>query len=54
MVQDALAVLRKGRMIRKGCYNESRFDNTSWWTFTEYGVSMMEAAVPTLKDRQEI
>ena len=54
MIQDALAVLRRKNMIRKGCYNESRFDNTSWWTFTEYGVNMMEAAVPRLKGRQEL
>ena len=54
MVQDALAVLQKGKMIRKGCYNESRFDKTSWWTFTEYGVTMMEHAVPKLADRQEL
>ena len=54
MVQDALAVLRKKRMIRKGCFNESRFDNTSWWTFTEYGVKMMEAAIPKLSERQEL
>lgn len=54
MVQDALAVLRKNRVIRKGCYNESKFDNTSWWTFTDYGVKMMEAAVPRLSERQEL
>lgn len=54
MVQDVLTLLRKKKMIRNGCYNESRFDNTSWWTFTDYGVKMMECAVPRLSERQEL
>ena len=53
MVQDALKLLRDRKMIRKGCYNESRFDKTSWWTFTDYGVKMMEFAASGSPERRE-
>ena len=42
MVKDAIRVLKKKNIIRKGCFNENKFDHTSWYTFTDYGVRMME------------
>ena len=42
MVKDAIKVLKKKNIIRKGCFNENKFDHTSWYTFTDYGVRMME------------
>ena len=42
MVKDAIKVLKEKNIIRKGCFNEDRFDHTSWYTFTDYGLRMME------------
>ena len=53
MVQGAITVLKKKNLIRSGCFNENRFDHTGWYTFTEYGVNMMEASIPNLSGRQE-
>lgn len=41
MVRDAVEALQKNNIIRKGCFNENRFDHTNWYTFTEYGEQMM-------------
>ena len=51
MVEGAVAVLKKKGLIRSGCFNEDRFDHTNWYTFTDYGVSVMEAGIPGLSDR---
>lgn len=53
MVEGAVAVLKKKGLIRSGCFNEDRFDHTNWYTFTEYGVNMMEANIPRLAGRQD-
>jgi len=53
MVQGAIAVLKKKDLIRSGCFNEDRFDHTGWYTFTDYGVSVMEAGIPRLSDRMD-
>ena len=37
-----IKVLKEKNIIRKGCFNEDRFDHTSWYTFTDYGLRMME------------
>ena len=36
-IRYALKRLIKGRVLTKGRFNESRFDRTNWYTFTEYG-----------------
>ena len=41
MVRDAVEVLQRNNIIRKGCFNENKFDHTNWYTFTEYGEQMM-------------
>ena len=41
MVKDAVKELIKRNIIRKDCFNNSKFDRTSWYTFTEYGVRLM-------------
>lgn len=41
MVKDAIKELIKRDIIRKDCFNDSRFDRTNWYTFTEYGVRLM-------------
>ncbi len=33
----ALKRLVKGRVLTKGQFNESRFDRTNWYAFTEFG-----------------
>jgi len=45
MVKDAVKILREKNIIRKGCFNENRFDRTNWYTFTEYGEKVMETNV---------
>ena len=34
-------VLVKGRVLTKGQFNESRFDRTNWYAFTEFGQFLM-------------
>lgn len=41
MVQAAVDELIRKKIIRKSCFNDSRFDRTNWYTFTEYGVRLM-------------
>jgi hypothetical protein len=43
MVSNATLKLRRKGYIRKSEFNDDRFDRTSWYTFTDYGVKMMEA-----------
>lgn len=43
MAKDAICALKESRIIKKGCFNENKFDHTSWYTFTEYGERLMEA-----------
>ena len=45
MVKDAVKVLRDNNIIRKGCFNENKFDHTNWYTFTDFGMKVMEANV---------
>ena len=42
MVQGSLAKLLRKGIIRRAVFNEDRFDHTSWYTFTDYGIEMME------------
>jgi len=42
MAKDAVGLLRENGYIRKGCFNDNRFDHTNWYSFTEYGVRIME------------
>ena len=37
MIADALGRLIEEKVIRKGSYNQNPFDNTNWYTFTDYG-----------------
>lgn len=41
MLKDALQLLLKKRLIRKGRFNQSGFDKTNWYTFTEFGEKIM-------------
>jgi len=38
---NALKRLIKGRVLIKGHFNESRFDRTNWYAFTELGQYLM-------------
>jgi hypothetical protein len=42
MVKDAIENLHKNNYIRKGCFNDNKFDHTNWYAFTDYGMKMME------------
>ena len=42
MAKDAVKVLRKKNIIRKGCFNDNKFDHTNWYTFTDYGEKLMK------------
>ena len=37
MIADALERLVESKIIKKGCFNQNRFDHTNWYTFTDYG-----------------
>lgn len=41
-IQKAISELVKGKMIKKGCFNENRFDKTNWYAFTPFGMHLME------------
>ncbi len=36
-IRYALKQLIRGRVLTKGRFNESRFDRTNWYAFTEFG-----------------
>lgn len=40
-IRYALKQLIRGRVLTKGRFNESRFDRTNWYTFTEFGQFLM-------------
>lgn len=40
-IRFALKRLIKGRVLTKGRFNESRFDRTNWYAFTEFGQFLM-------------
>ena len=40
-IRYALKRLVKGRVLTKGQFNESRFDRTNWYAFTEFGQFLM-------------
>lgn len=40
-IRYALRGLVKGRVLTKGQFNESRFDRTNWYAFTEFGQFLM-------------
>ena len=41
MIRDAMKELTECRILRASERNESRFDRTRWYQFTEYGVELM-------------
>lgn len=41
-IEYALNRLYTNGVIRKGKFNENRFDKTNWYSFTEYGELIME------------
>lgn len=41
MIKKAIKNLVEGKVLRKGCFNENRFDNTNWYSFTKYGKYLM-------------
>lgn len=43
MAKDAIYTLRESKIIKKACFNDNKFDHTSWYTFTAYGEKLMEA-----------
>ena len=42
MIRSAIGVLVDNRVIKKGCFNQNRFDKTNWYTFTDYGSYLMK------------
>ena len=42
MVQGSLMKLLKKGIIKRAVFNEDKFDHTSWYTFTDYGIEMMD------------
>ena len=40
-IRYALKQLIRGRVLTKGRFNESRFDRTNWYAFTEFGQFIM-------------
>lgn len=42
MIRDAIKILLENRVLKKGCFNQNRFDKTNWYCFTEYGRHLME------------
>ena len=40
-IRYALKQLIRGRVLIKGRFNESRFDRTNWYAFTEFGQFLM-------------
>ena len=41
MIRNALNELVRKNIIKKGCFNDSKFDHTNWYTFTAYGEHLM-------------
>lgn len=41
MIRDAMKELTEYRILRASERNESRFDRTRWYQFTEYGMELM-------------
>jgi hypothetical protein len=41
MIRDAMKELTECRILRASERNESRFDRTRWYQFTEYGMELM-------------
>ena len=37
-VEDAILILREQGILKKECFNENKFDHTSWYSFTEKGI----------------
>lgn len=42
MVTGGIGRLKKAGILVQGEHNESRFDRTAWYVFTEYGKKVME------------
>jgi len=42
MVKRGIVSLKKAGLLVQGEHNESRFDRTAWYAFTEYGKKVME------------
>ena len=40
-IRYAVKRLGSGRLLSKGQFNESRFDRTNWYAFTEFGQFLM-------------
>ena len=41
-IKDAIMHLRKEHILIKREMNDSRFDRTNWYAFSDYGVDLME------------
>ena len=42
MVKDAVKVLIDNGVLRKDNFNNSKFDHTNWYAFTDYGTQLMK------------
>ena len=42
MLQGSLLKLLKKGIIKTAVFNEDKFDHTNWYTFTDYGIEMMD------------
>ena len=47
MVKDAVDLLIEKNILRKDHFNDSRFDRTNWYSFTNYGVKLMKEGEAT-------
>lgn len=53
MIKNALSVLVKKKVIKKGCFNESKFDRTNWYAFTEFGNYLVTGGENYEEDNEE-
>ena len=47
MVKDAVDLLIEKNILRKDHFNDSRFDRTNWYAFTNYGAKLMKEGEAT-------
>lgn len=44
-ISYAVSILRDNGLIRSKKITKNSFDHTNWYTFTDYGVSLMEGGI---------
>lgn len=41
MIRNSLRMLIKSKILMKGCFNQDKFDRTTWYSFTDFGTYMI-------------